>query len=100
MAVGVGEWVGVSAVSEPSASVKLSVALQEISHILEVLLEQAAGERISFVLILNADNVSQYVSNCKREDGVKLIEHLLERWRKGRADIPAHYNPDLKGGQG
>lgn len=80
-----------------STSIKLSVALQEIANILDDMLEQVAGERISFVLILNADEVAQYVSNTKREDGVKLIESLLDRWKRGRADIPAHYNPDLKG---
>jgi hypothetical protein len=25
-----------------------------------------------------------------------LIESLLMRWKLGRADIPAHYNPDLR----
>ena len=38
----------------------------------------------------------QYVANVKREEGVALLEDLLARWKAGRADIPAHYNPDLK----
>jgi len=80
-----------------SVSVKLSIALQEISHILDAMLEQAAGERISFVLILQAEHVAQYVSNTKRADGVALIENLLARWKADRADIPAHYNPDIAG---
>lgn len=86
--------------SAPTVSMKLSLALQEIANILDVMLEHAGGERVSFVLIINADDVVQYVSNCKREDGVKLIESLLDRWKRGRADIPAHYNPDLKGKDG
>ena len=80
-----------------SVSVRLSLSLQEISKILDGMLEQAAGERISFVLILQADHIAQYVANCKREDGVKLIESLLDRWKSNRADIPAHYNPDVSG---
>lgn len=77
-------------------AVKVSLALQDISAILNELLKQAAGEEIAFVLIVSADDTAQYVSNAKREDGVKLIESLLDRWKRNRADIPAHYNPDLK----
>jgi hypothetical protein len=39
--------------------------------------------------------VAQYVSNASRKDGTDLIESLLARWKANRADIPAHYNPDL-----
>lgn len=83
----------------PTQSQKLSIALQEIANILDVLLEQAAGERVSFVLIMQADHIAQYVSNASRKDGTELIEALLARWKLGRADIPAHYNPDLRGPQ-
>lgn len=82
--------------SEPTVSIKLSLALQEITTILNELLKQAAGEEVGFVLIVSADDIAQYTSNTKREDGVKLIESLLDRWKRNRADIPAHYNPDLK----
>jgi len=82
--------------SEPTVSIKLSLALQDITTILNELLKQAAGEEVAFVLIVQADLVAQYTSNAKREDGVKLIESLLDRWKRNRADIPAHYNPDLK----
>ena len=44
----------------------------------------------------NIDKAAQYVSNCDRKDGSELIESLLARWKAGRADIPAHYNPDLR----
>ena len=54
-----------------------------------------AGERVSYVLMVNVDDVTQYVSNTDRKDGIELIESLLARWKVGRADIPAHYNPDL-----
>ena len=79
-----------------TASMRLSVALQSIAGQLEDALSDVAGERIAFVLVLQADGVSQYISNATRKDGVELIESLLERWKAGRADIPAHYNPDLK----
>lgn len=53
----------------------------------------------NILLFVSCDNVAQYVSNTKRANGVELIKSLLQRWEAGRADIPAHYNPDLtKGG--
>lgn len=78
-----------------SASARLSVRLQDIAQSLAEVLDEVAGEPIAFVLVLNADKVAQYVSNCDRKDGRELIESLLARWKAGRADIPAHYNPDL-----
>ncbi len=81
-----------------SASLNLSVELQSVAQHLDALLEEIAGERCSFVLVIQADQVSQYVSNASRADGTELIESLLARWKAGRADIPAHYNPDLPKG--
>lgn len=83
-----------------SASVRLSVRLQAIAQALEDTLNEAAGEPCAFVLVLQADGVAQYVSNADRKDGRELIESLLARWKAGRADIPAHYNPDLRPPQG
>lgn len=82
-----------------SASLRISVQGQAIAQALSDTLENIAGEPVAFVLVLQADKVAQYLSNCERKDGVDLIESLLARWKAGRADIPAHYNPDLpKGG--
>ena len=79
-----------------SASDRLSVRLQDIAQSLAEVLDEGAGEPVPFVLVLQADKTAQYVSNCERKDGRELIESLLERWKAGRADIPAHYNPDLR----
>ena len=79
-----------------TASARLSVRLQDIAQSLAEVLDEVAGEPIAFVLVLNADKTAQYISNCDRQDGRELIESLLARWKAGRADIPAHYNPDLR----
>ena len=79
-----------------SASQNLSLRLQDIAQSLGDVLADVAGEPIAFVLVLQADQAAQYVSNCDRKDGRELIESLLARWKAGRADIPAHYNPDLR----
>jgi len=78
-----------------TVSMRLSVSLQGIASQIEDALADAAGQRVNWVLIVNADDVAQYVSNADRKSGVELIESLLARWKAGRADIPAHMNPDL-----
>lgn len=81
-----------------SQSERLSYRMQDIAKQLNDLLTDATGtgEEIAWVLVCQADGVAQYVSNASRMDGTELIESLLARWKAGRADIPAHYNPDLK----
>lgn len=81
-----------------SQSARLSVRLQDVAQSLDDVLADIVGERISFVLVCQADGVAQYVSNTDRTAGTDLIESLLARWKAGRADIPAHYNPDLPKG--
>jgi hypothetical protein len=79
-----------------SASLNLSLRMQDIAQSLADVLEEVAGEPIAFVLVLSADKTAQYVSNASRADGTEMIEGLLARWKAGRADIPAHYNPDFR----
>ena len=79
-----------------SQSINVSLMLQDLAADINSRLKVATGDDIAFVLVMQADGVAQYISNTKREDGAELIESLLARWRAGRADIPAHYNPDLR----
>jgi hypothetical protein len=74
---------------------RLSVELQAIATLMEEWLQVITGQRCGFVLLFSIDDVTQYVANVERAEGVDLIRGLLERWEAGRADIPAHYNPDL-----
>lgn len=80
-----------------SAHLRVSLSLQGLAQYVDDFLKERAGERVSYVLMVNVDDVTQYVSNTDRKDGEALIESLLARWKAGRADIPAHYNPDLRG---
>lgn len=81
--------------STPAATTRLSLRLQDIAGSLEDVLSEIAGKPVAFLLVVDADAVAQYVSNAARPDGKVLIETLLKRWDAGRADIPAHYNPDI-----
>lgn len=78
-----------------SQSARLSIALQAIAKSLNDLLADAAGEEIAWVMVCQTDGVAQYISNCDRQAGRELLERLVARWNGGRADIPAHYNPDI-----
>lgn len=77
---------------------QVSISLQELSLMVEAFLEQKAGERVAFVLVVATGEVMQYTSNASRTDGVKLLKDLFASWEARRADIPAHYNPDLHRG--
>ena len=79
-----------------SASARLSVRLQDIAQALSEVLDEVAGEPVAFVLVLQADKIAQYISNASRQDGRELLQDLMDRWDAKRADIPAHYNPDLR----
>lgn len=81
-----------------NVSTRLSIALPVVAQYLNELLAEAAGEEVAWVLVVQADKVAQYISNTERADGIDLLESLLARWKAGRADIPAHYNPDLPKG--
>lgn len=74
---------------------RVSLMLQTLAQNIDDVLTEIAGERVNFVLVVQADKIAQYVSNASRQDGTELLEGLLARWKAGRADIPAHYNPDL-----
>lgn len=78
-------------------TVAVSLRLQDIAQSIDDILSDIAGQRCAFVLLISVDDVQQYVSNTERADGTAMIKSLLARWEAGRADIPAHYNPDLKG---
>jgi len=74
---------------------QLSVGMQTVAARIDGTLSELAGAEVPWVLVCQVDGVAQYVGNVRREDGTALIRSLLERWDAGRADIPAHYNPDL-----
>lgn len=79
-----------------SQVVDVSLSLQELAGMVQDFLASKAGEPLAFVLMVSVDGVVQYVSNASRQDGMDLVQSLLSRWAAGRADIPAHCNPDLK----
>lgn len=81
---------------EREQTIAVSLSLQQLAQEVDDFLALRAGERVPFTITLAVGGVSQYVSNCARSDGAQMIRDLLARCDAGRADIPAHYNPDLR----
>lgn len=73
-----------------ASTIKVSQALNDVAHGLDVLLEDIAGERVAFTLLVFTEGRASYVSTANREESVQQIKHLLELWEKGMPDVPAH----------
>lgn len=71
----------------------ISESLRDIAKELDIKLEEIAGQRMSFSLIVfNAEEGSRlnYVSNCDRDNVHTALKSLIKGWEKGMPDIPAH----------
>ena len=75
----------------------VSIELQQLAAHIERHLWSAAGKRQSFVLIVaDTDGIAHDLYNCSRDDAIMLLEGQVEFWKANKAEIPAHYNPNLK----
>jgi hypothetical protein len=78
--------------------VLLSQSLNDIAAAIDKLLTLATGvERVPFVLVTAPELHAQYVANCNRADGVRLLKGLLERWGNpaGLPDLPEHQKEEM-----
>ena len=73
-----------------NSTIKLSQYLHDIANELDEAIEYAAGEKLGFTLIVFTPERASYISNCKREESVKEINHLLKCWKEDMPDIKAH----------
>ena len=72
---------------------KVSEQLQVIAKELDERLENVAGQRMSFSLVVfNAEPGSRmnYVANCQRQDVADAMKSLLKGWEQGMPDIKTH----------
>ncbi len=77
---------------------RVSMSIQELANGIDTYLENVAGgKRQAFVLIVaDSDGIAHDVYNTTRENARTLLEGQIEFWKTEKAEIPAHYNPDLK----
>ena len=76
------------------SAIKLSKDLRGIAKKLDAMIEQSAGERVAFTLMVFTDGRASYISTASREDSVREIKKLLALWEAGMPDIAAH---DMQG---
>lgn len=84
---------GIITVSVSSADRKVSLALQDVADALSESLEEIAGQRMKFSLVVfqtKPGSRLNYVSNCKREDVIMAMKTLINGWEQGIPDIEAH----------
>lgn len=73
-----------------SEAIKLSQNLQPIAAGLSDVINEICGRNVGFTLIVFTEDRASYISNCKREESVREIKHLLQLWETGMPDVPAH----------
>lgn len=67
----------------------MSLALQMLATVINSSLRLANRQPVAWALVMQIDNVAQYVSNASREDGLALVEDMLQRWREDAPSTPA-----------
>jgi hypothetical protein len=73
--------------------ITVSMAMQPLADQIDKILEEIAGERMGFSLVVfntKPGSRMNYVSNCDREEVINALSSLLDGWEQGMPDIPAH----------
>ena len=78
------------------AAKRLSCNLQQAAQAIREYLSELAGDKVEFILLAHTGGVLQYVSTIDRQQSMEMLTELFDHWKHSRADIPAHYNPDLQ----
>jgi len=73
-----------------NVTIKISKKIKSIAKRIDMLIKNACGERVGFMLIVYTPERASYVSSIDREDNIKQMKHLLELWEKEMPDVKAH----------
>jgi hypothetical protein len=69
---------------------RISEAMQGLARGIDEAIEEIAGERVAFTLIIYSEKVGSYISTASREDNIEQFALLTEQWANGVPDVPAH----------
>jgi hypothetical protein len=70
--------------------IAVSKDLEKIARRLDRLIEEAAGERVSFSLFVWTEGRCSYISTANRDDVIQVLEGMIAGWKAGMPDVPAH----------
>lgn len=73
-----------------ASTLALSRSLQDIARDLDKAIENAAGERVAFTLMVFTEGRASYISTAPRDFSVAEIKNLLTLWGHDMPDVPAH----------
>lgn len=79
-----------SRAEKQTASHRVSVHLQGLADNLNMALEDIAGEPVGFSLFVWTGGRANYVSNAPRVEILPVLEAMIQQWKAGMPDIPAH----------
>lgn len=70
---------------------KVSIQMQELAKRVDNYIEELAGERCGFMLLVWAGNDVNYVSTDNdRDRAAKAMRELIAKWESGLPDTPSH----------
>lgn len=72
------------------AAVKVSRELQTIADELQTRLNGVAEMPVMFSLFVWTQGRANYIANADRQQIIAVLEELIEKWKSGFPDIPAH----------
>lgn len=72
------------------AMIKVSKEAQNIATALEAQIDEIAGKSVGFSLFIWTEGRCTYISNSDRKEIIGVLEGMIEGWKKGMPDIPAH----------
>jgi len=73
-----------------NVTIRISKKLTAIAKRIDILIKNACGERVGFMLIIYTPERASYISSIDRADNIKQMKKLIELWDKGQPDIKAH----------
>lgn len=74
--------------SKPAIAV--SQQLQALARKLDEDIEKIAGQRVGFSLFVYTPERMNYISSIDRAEAIAVLENVLEGWKQGMPDVPAH----------
>ena len=72
---------------------EISRHMQRIGKGLDEVIEEIAGRRLAFTLVVFSDTpegMASYISTASRDTNMEMFADLTAKWQAGHPDIPAH----------
>lgn len=79
---------------------RLALQMPRLVRELDELLSETAGEPVAFSLLVFRKGGPGYGGTCARADAHRELQALIDHWRSGEPDLPAHQFAEVANGAG